>query len=137
MRISLGTAQFGFDYGISNKSGKIEPKEVDKILSFAKRNGIKSIDTAKAYGESETVLGRYDINDFEVVSKLPPLEPNLNNTYDWTIKKFNDSLRCLGINRLYGYLIHNPNDLISNQGQNIFRALMELKVSKKNWCFLL
>ena len=62
MRISLGTAQFGLDYGISNKSGKIEPKEVDKILSFAKKNGIKSIDTAQAYGESETVLGKYDIN---------------------------------------------------------------------------
>ena len=48
MRISLGTAQFGLDYGISNKSGKIEPKEVDKILSFAK-NGIKSIDTASKH----------------------------------------------------------------------------------------
>ena len=130
MRISLGTAQFGLDYGISNKSGKIEPKEVDKILSFAKKNGIKSIDTAQAYGESETVLGKYDIDDFEVISKLPPLEPNIDNTYDWTIKKFNDSLRRLRINCLYGYLIHNPNDLISNQGQNIFRALMKLKDQK-------
>ena len=130
MRLSLGTAQFGFDYGISNKSGKTELNEVGKILSFAKRNGIKSIDTASVYGESETVLGKYDINDFEVVSKLPPLESNSNNTYDWTIEKFKDSLRCLKIDCLYGYLIHNPNDLISNQGQNIFRALMELKDQK-------
>ena len=130
MRLSLGTAQFGFDYGISNKSGKTELNEVGKILSFAKRNGIKSIDTASVYGESETVLGKYDINDFEVVSKLPSLESNSNNTYDWTIEKFKDSLRCLKIDCLYGYLIHNPNDLISNQGQNIFRALMELKDQK-------
>ena len=89
MRLSLGTAQFGFDYGISNKSGKTELNEVGKILSFAKRNGIKSIDTASVYGESETVLGKYDINDFEVVSKLPSLESNSNNTYDWTIEIFN------------------------------------------------
>ncbi len=130
MRISLGTAQFGFDYGISNETGKVHPKEVEDIILFAKANGIKSIDTASAYGESESVLGKYDLKEFEVVSKLPPLEPNVNNSYDWTIKKFQNSLKCLGLDNLYAYLIHNPSDLISEEGHNIYKALKELKDKK-------
>ena len=39
-QISLGTAQFGSNYGITNKK-KISLSNVKKILSFASKNGIK------------------------------------------------------------------------------------------------
>ena len=86
MKLSLGTAQFGFDYGIKNNSGKLNENEIRKIVNFAKLNDINSIDTAKAYGDSEKVLGKLNLNNFEVVSKLPPLTKDVSDSYSWTKK---------------------------------------------------
>ena len=35
-KLSLGTAQFGLNYGISNQTGKVKVQEVKKILQLAK-----------------------------------------------------------------------------------------------------
>ena len=52
-KIILGTAQFGMNYGISNKSGKIKSSEIFKILNYLKKNNINSLDTASSYLSSE------------------------------------------------------------------------------------
>ena len=52
MRLALGTAQFGLDYGISNTAGQVKPPEVDRILAEAKKHNIDTLDTAIAYGDS-------------------------------------------------------------------------------------
>ena len=44
MRLVLGTAQFGLDYGITNKKGKVVGQEVVKILEHAAENDINLID---------------------------------------------------------------------------------------------
>tara|TARA_B100002052_G_C15749781_1_gene537195 strand:- start:436 stop:570 length:135 start_codon:yes stop_codon:yes gene_type:complete len=36
-KIILGTAQFGSNYGINNKIGKIKTGEIKKILNFLKK----------------------------------------------------------------------------------------------------
>ncbi len=38
MKIALGTAQFGLDYGISNQHGITKKHEIDQILQFASEN---------------------------------------------------------------------------------------------------
>ena len=58
-KIILGTAQFGLNYGINNFNGKIPDKEIFKILDFAYASGIKTLDTAPSYGNSETLIGEY------------------------------------------------------------------------------
>ena len=40
LKLALGTAQFGLDYGINNKSGKISKNEVDTILHLVHEAGI-------------------------------------------------------------------------------------------------
>ena len=70
-KISIGTAQFGFDYGISNKKGIVRYQEILKILNFAKQNNIKSIDTAYLYGKSEKYLGNYNLDKWEITTKFP------------------------------------------------------------------
>ena len=55
-KLAIGTAQFGSIYGIANKTGKIKYSEAKEIIKFAKKNNIKTIDTASAYGESEKLL---------------------------------------------------------------------------------
>ena len=32
MKLTIGTAQFGFKYGITNRKGKIDIKEINKVL---------------------------------------------------------------------------------------------------------
>lgn len=56
--ISLGSAQFGINYGITNTKGKVELTEATKIIKKAIDNGIEYIDTAAAYGNSEQVIGK-------------------------------------------------------------------------------
>ena len=72
-QLCLGTVQMGLDYGITNLKGKINNKEVTKILNFAFRNGINYLDTAQSYGSSEYVIGKYSPNNsfFKIISKMP------------------------------------------------------------------
>ena len=72
-RIALGTAQFGMSYGIANVSGQVSREGAKAILDLASLSGIDAIDTAIAYGESEACLGDVGVENFRVVTKLPPL----------------------------------------------------------------
>ncbi len=68
----LGTVQLGLKYGIHNSSGKPSEKMAYNILNCAYENGIHVIDTAAAYGESETLIGNYMIcsgNNFNICTK--------------------------------------------------------------------
>lgn len=99
-RLALGTVQFGLDYGINNPAGRIFPAEVDVLLSRAYEAGVRFLDTAYAYGESERVLGGYSRrNDFNVVSKLAPSQQ--------ADRALAESLERLGCKQLYGYLLHD------------------------------
>lgn len=71
-RLVLGTAQFGLDYGVTN-SGQVSPLQVGEILNAAEQLGIRTLDTAAAYGNSEAVLAQHQATRrFQVISKLSP-----------------------------------------------------------------
>jgi spore coat polysaccharide biosynthesis protein SpsF len=53
----LGTAQFGLDYGVTNKAGMPSLDAMGGILRQAADLGIATLDTARAYGESERRIG--------------------------------------------------------------------------------
>ena len=103
-KIALGTAQFGLDYGISNKTGQISESEVSVILNESIQSGIKVLDTAYAYGDSEQVIGNYvkeHGNVFKIISKLPKCDPkDVKNIFE-------SSLKRLGVDSLYGYMCHS------------------------------
>ena len=61
--LTLGTVQFGLAYGINNDKGMPSFEESSKIIDTALSAGIVSFDTARSYGESEKVLGRYFANE--------------------------------------------------------------------------
>ena len=66
-KIALGTVQFGLDYGVNNKRGKIPADEVFRILDKAAEAGIDTLDTAHAYGEMAYLDWRdeWRVDDFE------------------------------------------------------------------------
>ena len=53
----IGTAQFGLNYGISNKTGIVSIKEISEILQTAANAGINTLDTAISYGDCDKKLG--------------------------------------------------------------------------------
>ena len=58
MKLCLGTVQFGMDYGIQGghrPSGDVAVS----IIGEAVDGGVDAIDTAEAYGEAESVVGRF------------------------------------------------------------------------------
>ena len=69
MRIILGTAQFGTNYGLVNNVGCVSDKQVSEIISLAQANQISIVDTAPSYGNAEERLGRTLSNDdWKIVS---------------------------------------------------------------------
>lgn len=58
MELCLGTVQFGMDYGIRAQK---KPSLEDAVswIDYATHNGIEAIDTARAYGTAEEVVGDF------------------------------------------------------------------------------
>lgn len=101
-KIVLGTVQFGVNYGINNAAGQVPLDEVCKILKMAEDGGVKTLDTSAGYGQSEKVLGnamKESQTHFNIVSKYPKTDKGVRET-------FNESLRQLGVDSIYGYLVH-------------------------------
>lgn len=74
--MTLGSVQFGLDYGITNDKGVVSERDSIAIVRMALTEGIQYIDTASAYGDSERVIGKSLaggwLNRAKVVTKLPP-----------------------------------------------------------------
>lgn len=119
-KLGIGTVQFGLNYGISNQRGITGIREVNKILEFARGEGIDLIDTAYGYGRSEEVLGQAGVRDFKVVSKFLP------ESYGISIQEqVKTSMERLKIKKLYGLLAHRPLDIIGNP--QIWDYLLDMK----------
>ncbi len=127
MRLALGTAQFGMRYGISNVSGKVTQEEGKAILKYAASAGIDTIDTAMAYGDSEHVLGNIGVEAFKVVTKLPEIPSHVTDVDSWVVGAVEESVALLGVESLYGLLLHRPDQLFELRGVEIMPALRYLK----------
>jgi aryl-alcohol dehydrogenase-like predicted oxidoreductase len=127
MKLALGCAQFGSDYGISNTSGRTFDSEVGRILRTAKSAGIDTLDTAVTYGDSEIVLGKQGIDGWLVVSKVPPLSDETIDGREWILGNIQKSLNRLNIAQLEACLLHSPHELLGKQGANIIRGLKDAK----------
>ncbi|MFC0561925.1 aldo/keto reductase [Halalkalibacter alkalisediminis] len=131
MKLTLGTAQFGLKYGISNNDGKTPFEEVYKIIKYAESVGINTIDTAPSYGESEEVIGNIikNHNSFKVVTKIPPL--NSPEIFYKDVNKLetsvHSSLRKLKCKNIYGVMIHNISDVFKKNGDRLYYKLLDLK----------
>ena len=132
-KISLGTVQFGIDYGVNSVDGQVRPEEVKKILSYAHSKNIDLLDAAPAYGNSEKILGRVNVSNFKVVTKtrhFDGLEID-NNDVKLLNNDFHHSLKDLKQDSVYGVLIHNADDLFKPGAEKLFDQLQELKQAEK------
>ena len=89
MKLGLGTVQFGCNYGISNKNGQVTYEEINRILNYAKEVGIDTLDTASLYGNSEEVLGQFNLSEFKVVTKTIKVDKTLDRNTN--LEKFREA----------------------------------------------
>ena len=129
-RIVLGGAQLGLPYGILNGGETLSSEEVARILDTAVGHGIDSIDTAIAYGQSESVIGETAQNRFNIISKLPPLPSEVSNVSEWVHMQVDASLARLNCKSLDALLLHRPQDLVEQHGAELYAAINSLKIKK-------
>lgn len=131
MKLGLGTVQFGVDYGISNPTGKTPAEEVTKILEVARHNDISVIDTASLYGNSEEALGNAlpTGHQFKLVTKTIRFDNERITLAHASLleESFKRSLHNLRCTSIYGLLIHNADDLLSENGHILIETMLDLK----------
>ena len=90
-KIILGTAQFGMNYGIANQNGQISEDEIKKILDLAWNHGIKTLDSAKVYGNSEEQIAKYltknTKNTWIIITKFTHVDTTLSNQIKYSTNK--------------------------------------------------
>lgn len=123
--MTLGTVQLGMNYGIANEGGKPSLEKSFAILDAAVRGGITSLDTARAYGNSEEVIGAYlkktEKKDLCITTKIPRYKGE-GSLEAYVVDSVEGSLERLGINRLSSVMLHAAGDLLE-YGDRVVSAL--------------
>lgn len=129
--ISIGTVQFGLNYGITNSCGKVDEENVAQILSNAHSYSFTGLDTAQAYGDAEAVLGRnLPLGcTFQIVSKFPSQSTPCFSSQDHLLweNNFLSSLDRLGVTQLEAFLLHDVADLKKMGSEYLTDWLLSLK----------
>jgi aryl-alcohol dehydrogenase-like predicted oxidoreductase len=122
VELVLGTAQLGLDYGITNQNGRPSDAQAIAMLEQAKSGGIRTLDTAEAYGDAELRLGDLGFaSQFNVISKFS-CEAEQNLSVDAHLKRLN--LSCIE-----GLLFHSALHLTTDFG---ISSLNQLRAAKRS-----
>lgn len=125
MKIGLGTAQLGSEYGVSNRFGPPDVDETRAILRRAHQVGIRTVDTAPVYGRAEARLGELAPrpNRFRIVTKLAPRGRRRGPVRGCVTT----SLERLGTDAVAALLLHDASELLAPDGEALFAELVALR----------
>jgi aryl-alcohol dehydrogenase-like predicted oxidoreductase len=87
------------------------------------------LDTAIAYGDSETTLGDIGVDEWQIITKLPGLPDDLVDVQQWVMHQVRESLARLRVGSVDGLLLHRPDQLLAKSGQALYRSLITLRES--------
>lgn len=113
--MTLGTVQLGMNYGIANDAGKPSEEKSFSILRTALEGGVNTLDTARAYGDSEQVIGRFLKTWKGELPNIITKVPKMQGTSPKELEKFvtesvEKSLENLGVNKLSAVMLHGAQD---------------------------
>ena len=113
-KITLGTVNFGLNYGLrKRKKNKIPQKKAIEIIRKAYKIGINSYDTSPDYGNAEKILGKAlkKCKCF-IATKLLIHSNNKKIDFKKILSSINKSKKNLGKKKLDLIQIHNANETI-------------------------
>ena len=129
-RLTLGTAQFGKRYGVSNESCEsVSIDEIERLLEYSLSHGITNLDTAFNYGNSERILGEIGVTGFTITSKITLDEVYPKSKQGKVLQDIEGSLARLKVSKLDTLLVHNP---LALGGQDANRLYAELKLAQSS-----
>ena len=123
----MGNAKFGEKYGIANTVGQVQRETAFAIIRRSQQLGLDTLDTAIAYGDSETTLGCFGVEKWKIVSKLPAIPQGCRDVNSWVRRMTQEALSRIKIKRLYGLLLHRPDQLVEPIGDELYEVLLSLK----------
>lgn len=130
-KLTLGTVQFGLNYGVNNFKGKPTREKSLEMLDLAFQKGIRIFDTAYAYGDAEEILGEFNktrgfSTEIKIITKLKPniISESKEKTYDIISRNLDESLKKLNRDYVDGYLFHTPSCIYDKKA---IETLIELK----------
>lgn len=125
----LGTVQFGLNYGINNRRGKIEKTLAHEILNYAYDHDINSLDTADAYGDSQKTIGDFHSANpgkrFKVLTKFKNIEP------ESLVEHTRKTIELLNVEQLDCLSLHDFNELKNSSTFMGYNQLKEMGLTKK------
>lgn len=136
-RLVLGTAQLGSDYGIANTTGQPDKRQCEELVKMAIANGVIYLDTARAYGNSEAMVGQSLKSGWEgrakIITKLSPLQDCPGDASGSTLNAFVDasiykSCSALRVQRIEVLMLHRLSHL-SDWNGGVWHRLLDLQVS--------
>lgn len=128
--MTLGTVQLGMNYGIANQDGKPDEQKSFSILRSALEGGITALDTAKAYGDSEQVIGRF-LKTWEgetpfISTKIPKLKGETPAELEaFAVGSLESSLENLGVDHVDFVMLHAAGDIFTH-GETVVGILESL-----------
>ncbi|MNJ23672.1 3-deoxy-manno-octulosonate cytidylyltransferase [compost metagenome] len=134
-RLVFGTAQLGLQYGVANRTGRPALPLCEELIKTSIVNGVTYLDTARAYGDSEEVIGTILRSGWEgrvkVITKLEPLFNCPANASVATVNAFVDasiykSCSALMVKALDVLMLHRASHVDEWSG-TIWRRLLELR----------
>ncbi|MCB1460450.1 MAG: aldo/keto reductase [Nitratireductor sp.] len=130
-KLALGGAQFGLDYGVTNKAGQVSPQALHSILLEAGKRGIDMVDTAAQYGTSEAAIGEAlkSVGRIRLITKSANLAAarSAHHAVELLNDGFATSLSRLGVSHVEGFLFHRAADLTGEHGAPLWNAARALK----------
>lgn len=127
MQLALGTVQFGLAYGIAGRGQVVPEAEARTILEDAVRRGVRTLDTAAAYGDIEQRLARLAAGlPLEIISKVPAIPDDLSPTAaaEFALQSARRSHSRLGA-ALRGLMLHRSTDLSGPRGDAVWATLAD------------
>ncbi len=128
--MSLGTVQLGMNYGIANDGGKPDEEKSFSMLRAALESGITSIDTARVYGDSEEVIGRF-FKTWKgelpfITTKVPKIQgESAAEVEKFVVSTVEESLERLSVSKVNAVMLHVAGDLTAH-GKNAASAMASL-----------
>lgn len=113
-KLILGTVQFGLRYGINNTVGKLTEDQVFELLETAYDLGVRTLDTAEAYGNAHSVISNFHKQSkkrFKIISKYS--SSNFDYPVD-LVERIKVHCSKFNVNYLEGYMFHSYNDFKIN-----------------------
>ncbi|UTW07483.1 aldo/keto reductase [Pseudomonas benzenivorans] len=133
-RLVLGAAQLGSNYGVANKIGQPSSSLSQELIKTAIANGVVYLDTARAYGNSEEIIGQALKSGWEgrvkIITKLSPLlecpaDASTNSVRAFVDASIYQSCSALRVQSLDVLMLHRVSHIDEWDGA-VWQRLQEL-----------